>query len=139
MVHGGADFFPFEPTIIIVRVPSIKIMVSFAQHRPKRDRHRIKNYHPFILDLNLLAVLIREEIYLLHFKCIIILNWYQTVQTFTFLPTLALPVKVLKCICNEFYRLYGVYLKLTFLLAMKTEEQLGLLFYLIQLGLNIFK
>ena len=28
-------------TVIIVRVPSIKIPVLFAQRRPERDRHRI--------------------------------------------------------------------------------------------------
>ena len=38
-----------QSTVIIVRVPSIKIPVLFAQRRPGRDRHRIKNNHPYIL------------------------------------------------------------------------------------------
>ena len=29
------------PTVIIVRVPSIRIPIFFAQRRPERDRHRI--------------------------------------------------------------------------------------------------
>ena len=36
--------------IINVRVPNIKIPVFLAQHRPERDRNRIQNMHPFILD-----------------------------------------------------------------------------------------
>ena len=40
-----------RPVAIIVKVPSIKLPVFLAQHRPERDRHCIKNNHPFILDL----------------------------------------------------------------------------------------
>jgi hypothetical protein len=31
----------YHPTVIILRVPSIKIPDFFAQHRPERDRHSI--------------------------------------------------------------------------------------------------
>ena len=41
-----------QVTVIIVRVPSIKMPVFFSQHRPERDRHLIKNNHPFILEVN---------------------------------------------------------------------------------------
>ena len=40
----------YYPTVIILRVPSIKIPDFFAQHRPERDRHRLQNNQPFILD-----------------------------------------------------------------------------------------
>ena len=42
--------------VIIVRVPSIKIQVFFAQYRPERYRHRIYINHPFILDLPWLTI-----------------------------------------------------------------------------------
>ena len=41
----------FGATVIIVRVPSIKIPDFFAQHRPERDMHRIQNNHTFILGV----------------------------------------------------------------------------------------
>ena len=41
---------PVRATVTIVRVPSIKIPVFLAQHRPERDRYRILNNHPFILE-----------------------------------------------------------------------------------------
>ena len=36
-------------TVIIGWVPSLKIPVFLAQHRPERDSYRIENNHPFIL------------------------------------------------------------------------------------------
>ena len=41
----------YHPTVIILRVPNIKIPDFFAQHRPERERHHIQNEHPFILDI----------------------------------------------------------------------------------------
>ena len=46
-----------QPTVIIVRVPSIKIPFFFAQHTTERDRHRIQNNHPFILEVNRLLII----------------------------------------------------------------------------------
>ena len=49
---GSVNSNALNSTVIIVRVPRLKIPVFFAQHRPKRDRHMhiIIEYPPLLLD-----------------------------------------------------------------------------------------
>ena len=52
---------PSYPTVIIVRVPNIKIPVFFAQHRPERDRQRCGYRIIILLSLFLSELFVRSN------------------------------------------------------------------------------